>query len=189
MITLRTATNINDDEFDKLYADSIEAMNAGTFPWADTPQIQTDDEKKAHIRNQFDLSLSIDENLIVEVRDDELLLGLMLCKVIDKNGKKPTVLLALISPDASGSRSWLYSEELKQARVSYRKALGFNKWGYITTVRDSAMHRSIQSRIYAGAFPVSVSAREQSEPHRPMQEGVPDRTPMANFIVKIEEDE
>jgi hypothetical protein len=185
MITLRTATSINDDEFDKLYADSIEAINAGNFPWADIPQIQTDDEKKAHIRNLFDLS--IDENLIVEVREDELLLGLTLCKVIDKNGKKPTVLLALFSPDASGSRSWLYSEELKQARVSYRKALGFNKWGYIATVRGSAMHRSIQSRIDAGAFPVSV--REQSEPHRPPHAEAPNRAPITHFIVKIEEDE
>ena len=178
MITLKTATSINEDEFDRVYADSIDALNGGSYPWSAYPHINTDEEKKAHIRNLYDFER--DGNLIIEVREGSLLIGLLLGQW---HGQELKITAALIALDASGSKSWLYSDEAQEARNAYWQTLGIAGWTGRTTGEQSPMYQHVRRRIAANAIKASATEQTVEVQVPPQLAGVMECDPLTEIIL------
>ena len=136
MITVNTATTINEDEFNRVYLDSIAVMNNGSYPWECYVDVNTDEEKKSHIRNLYDFSAS--SNLVIEVRDEGFLTGLFLGQW---HGEELIISIVLVASDASGSKVWAYEEGYADARNAYWDSIGINGWTHRSSARTSATHR------------------------------------------------
>ena len=154
MITVNTATGIDDAEFDRVYADSIDAMNSGTYPWEAYLKVTTDEEKKAHIRKLYDISRS--NNLIIEVRDDDLLIALLLGQWHDE---ELMINAVLVSPDASGSKVWAYGEEYADARNAYWDSIGINGWTHRSSGEHSATHKYLLKCHKIGTLKASYEVK------------------------------
>ena len=183
MISLITATSINEDEFDRVYEASVDSMNNGSYPWSAYPHINSDEEKKAHIRNLYDFER--DGNLIIEVRKGGLLVGLLLGQW---HGQELKITAALIAPDASGSKSWLYSAETQAARNAYWQTLGVVGWTGRTTGAKSPMYQHVKKRIEANAIHAST-AEKTIEVQVPQQlVGVVEYDPITEIIIAQEDE-
>lgn len=178
MITVQTATSINDAEFDRVYEDSVDSMTNGSYPWGAYPHISTEEEKKAHIRNLYDFER--DGNLIIEVREGSLLIGLLLGQWHGQELKMTTVLL---SPDASGSKSWLYSDETQEVRNAYWQTLGITGWTGRTTGEQSPMYQHVRRRIAANAIKASATEQTVEVQVPPQLAGVMECDPLTEIIL------
>ena len=76
MIIFNRVTSINEDEFNRNYNYSLNDLNNGNYPWEAYLQVTTDEEKKQHIRSLYDTNNQ--QNVIIEIRKDDLLIGLYL---------------------------------------------------------------------------------------------------------------
>lgn len=183
MIILKTATSINEDEFDRVYEASADSMNNGSYPWSAYPHINSDEEKKAHIRSLYDFER--DRNLIIEVRKDDLLVGLLLGQW---HGQELKITAALIAPDASGSKSWLYSDVTQEARNAYWQTLGIAGWTGRTTGEQSPMYDHIKKRIAADAIKASTAEQTVEVQVPPHLAGVVEYDPLTEIILVTEDE-
>lgn len=147
MITIQTTTSINEEEFDKIYADSLDALNNGSYPWEAFPLINTDEGKKTHIRKIFDFSFDSEMGIVFETREDDLLLG-MACGYLLGEGKL-RITMGLMSPNAAGSKSYAYSPEGHTARTAYFNSIGVNSFTYVTAGPESPFYKHMYKRLAA----------------------------------------
>jgi len=139
MITLNTTETINQAEFDKVYADSISAMenkSNGTWPWEGFLTINTPEEKKQYIQKVFNKKGPND--LLIEIRDDSLLLALFLGQWI---GEELVITAVLVSPDSTGTKAWTYSEEYANARNAFWDSIDIDGWTHRSSGEHSATHK------------------------------------------------
>ena len=130
MITFATETTITDAEFDRIYAESLVGVENG-WPWNWWPDATTAEQKKAFIRNEYDLFLGVNSasltgSLVFSIRDADRLIGLFAATL---NNGDMEVHLSLFGLDTSASKAWAYGNEQSiQARNSYWDSLGVNGW-------------------------------------------------------------
>ena len=147
MIKLNTTSYITEAEFDRLYADSIADMNNGTMPWDSILFVNTEEEKKAYIKSLFDLEKQ--SNVVVAIRDGVYLLAIFLGQW---HGNELIISSALVSPDESGSKAWLHSEEYGLATNKYWSQLGITGWTYRLANANVATYSTLLSCIEADVF-------------------------------------
>lgn len=116
MITFEIISSIDEEVFNRLYDESLSAMEAGSFPFHAFPQAETADEKRALIREIFQ-NLFVDENKIaLHVRQDDRVLMLSGGTLVDGHFHWT---IGLMGTDVNGSKSWLYHPEYSAARDQF----------------------------------------------------------------------
>lgn len=128
MITVRPVASLNDFEFDRLYADSLPILEAGSFPW---PEEITDPAgRKSFAVDWVAALLSDQENFrsfVVEIDGLEVmyLTGWLW-------GDTAYAISALLGPDQNGSRAYYRTSEFKAAWTDHLLAAdGISKVGLI----------------------------------------------------------
>lgn len=159
MITFETVTSINNAEFDTLYDASISVLNDGSYPWHVFGAFH-DVEKKNHMRGVFDRLLT--EGIVCRVADGDRPLILM---AGIQDGTTVTWLVGLTQPDASGSKSYLYSDGYRSARDAYWTEIGVTQWVLETAGTDTPIHQHMVSRQTANKLGPSMA--ESSREVRP----------------------
>lgn len=144
MIRLNTVTNLDRTEFNTLFADSVEQDDiTGAFPWESYKLSNaTFSEKRKFMHVLFTLS----NRQIIEIREDNLLIGLLLANWEDARGDESlelSVSVNLIGPDSNDSKEWIFSEEFADARNDYWDRIGVNGWTQRTQGEGSAGYNYI----------------------------------------------
>lgn len=147
MITFSTVTSIDDTEFDDLFAASLSDLDAGSYPWHLFPQIVTVEDKKAHMRAAYDRLL--DDGIVWRVADSD---GVLLLNAGEQTGNTISWVLGLVKPDASGSKSYLYSEDYRNARDAYWSQIGITSWTLETAGANTPVHTHLLNRQSANAI-------------------------------------
>ena len=152
MITFSTVTSIDDTEFDDLFAASLTDLDRGSYAWHLFPQIMTTDDKKSHMRSAYDRLLK--DGIVWRVADSD---GVLLLNAGEQTGDTISWLLGLVKPNASGSKSYLYSEEYRNARDAYWSEIGISSWTLETTGANTPVHNHFLSRQTANAIGTTLT--------------------------------
>lgn len=112
MLTFSRINSINEVDFDSLFEDSLNNMDAGTYVWAE--DLDTVEKKKQHIRN---IISNLVEPFMYKVTDES---GKDLSLVIGdlKNGTF-TIILSFTGYNSNMSKSWIYYAETIEARRKF----------------------------------------------------------------------
>ena len=109
MIEHSVFTSIDEISFDQLFADSLAALDSGTYPWPDG--ISTEQEKKDYFRSIIETILTFDNCLCIKsvdsgTKNTSAIIG----TVVD--GKMYGA-ISLLSPDLAGSKSYVYDSAVR----------------------------------------------------------------------------
>jgi hypothetical protein len=159
MIKLNTTSYITEAEFDRLYADSVNDMNNGSMPWESIPFANTEEKKKAYIKSLFDVTR--DSNHLISIRDGDYLIALFLGQW---HGSELIITSVLVSPDASGSKAWTYSEEYALARNSYWSEARITGWTHRSANVDSQTYLYLMSCIESNVLNCLYEIKEVPAP-------------------------
>lgn len=131
MIRLETATKINNKEFNKIFNAAVDYDDTtGSFPWELYRLNDADNNTKRDFIKKF-FTMSNYTSLIVEVREDDNLIALLLGQWHDNNTEL-LITIALIAPNSDDSKEWILSEEYALARNDYWDRLSINGWTHRT---------------------------------------------------------
>ena len=102
-------TELDDTIFNRLFDDSIDDMNNGTYPWSDTPVADGDNEaKRTYIKLQFQYFIDAEDGIVFKVAKDGYVLfyaaGLL-------NSGHFLGSMVLMGRNETGSKSWLYDHD------------------------------------------------------------------------------
>jgi len=112
MVTFTRIESLNEVNFDKVLADSLSSMDAGTYIW--TEEVDTVDKKKQHIR---DIITNIVNPFMYKVVDE---LGQDLSLVIGNlNNGTFTIIVAFTGYNTNMSKSWIYYTKTIEARNAF----------------------------------------------------------------------
>ena len=153
MIIFEIIETIDDAAFDRLFDESLAAMDAGSYPWGLHHGVSTYDEKKAHVRSVFDKTLK--DGIVFHVIENDY--TLMLNGGTVSNGILSWY-IGLIGANQSGSKSYLYNAEYKAARDAFWPSAGITDWRVETMGQGTAMHDHIVSAVQAGAITDAFSS-------------------------------
>ena len=166
MITFETVTTIDDTEFDILFDASLAVLDAGAYAWHLFPDVDTVEQKKAHIRSAYNRLLT--EGFVWRVYDDD---GVLLLNAGTKTGNRATFLLGLVKPNAAGTKSYLYTDEFNNARNAYWTEIGITGWTIETTGKNTPIHNHFSNRSSVsklGADMVEEEITIEHSEHSPM---------------------
>jgi hypothetical protein len=135
--------------FKKLYDDSIDSFDSGSYPWHLFPPM-TEEEKYAHL---YQKALGILEapngvGWLVTHEGLNLQLGFGI-----KEGNYIKFVLAFIGKDAEGSKKWMYHPEYRPSRELFWEQQGVVGWILPVAATNSAIANHVQSRLdnYSGS--------------------------------------
>lgn len=140
MITFSRLEVINEQVFDRLWSQSKDILDSGTFPWHLWPDVQTNEQKKAHIRKSFDYFLA--KGIVWEVQNGGL--TVMYC-----GGRFAGDLilweLAITGLSAMSERGWMYQPSYAIARDAFWDEVGVRGW-VINTPKDKAVANHVTGK-------------------------------------------
>lgn len=158
MITFEIINNIDEEVFNRLYDESLDAMNAGSFPFHAFPHVKTADERRALIREIFQ-NLLVDENKIaLRVRQDDRVLMLSGGTLIDDHFNWT---IGLMGTDINGSKSWLYHPEYSAARDQFWVDNDISIFTIETMGPNTGMHDHIVSAKTANTVVDDLESRSK----------------------------
>lgn len=152
MIKYEVITSIDDTVFNKLFGHSIEAMDAGSYPWHLFPGVVTYEQKAAHIRAAFDKTLQ--DGVVFHVVQDGHVLMLNGGKL---DGTRLKWFLGLIGPDINGSKAYLYAPEYQAARDQFWVDEGITHWDIETMGAGTPMYDHVKNAHTAGTVNAAYS--------------------------------
>lgn len=139
---------IDTDVFQKLYNDSIDNFNSGSYPWHLYPHMN-EEEKFNHIYQKATEVLSSPGGLsfLVTNESEPLMLGFGI-----KEGDYIKFILGFIGKDSTGSKKWLYNPQLREAREDFWRSQNVLGWVLVPNATNSAISKHVESRInnYSG---------------------------------------
>ena len=141
---LSSTNDINDAEFDRAYADSVSSLDGGAYPWNLHPSITSAEDKKAHIRSQFDALIENSHGGVFDIRIDG---HLVFYGGTYQQGTTLYVTMCLVGRDVSGSKSFVHSDEWSDARNAYWDTMGIDSWTWMTTGGDTPIVRHARNRL------------------------------------------
>jgi len=166
MINFETVTSIDDTEFNILFDASLAVLDAGAYPWHLFTEVNSVEEKKAHIRAAYNRLLT--EGFVWRVYDDD---GVLLLNAGVQTGNRATFLLGLVKPNAAGTKSYLYTEDFNTARNAYWAEIGITGWTIETAGKDTPIHNHFKNRNSASKLGASMGEEEttiEHTSHKPM---------------------
>lgn len=140
MITIRLLDHIDSQDFERLFLASLPSMEDGTLPWQFVGSPATQAQKLEAVRQRFTQRCGVPSSKVVAWYKDGVAVHISAGSL---NPTKPDELVwsfGVYGPDASGSRSWLYSTEyLEASRTFLNSTLGLSGFA-ISAVTDSSLY-------------------------------------------------
>lgn len=123
-------TEINDTDFNRLFDDCIDNLNGGSYPWADTPVADGDNEaKRAYLRTQFQSHLDAEDGVLFVCSEDGYALTLSSGFV---NGTHFLGTMLLIGRNSAGSKSYMHHVDYHTAREAFWDEVNYITWDFQT---------------------------------------------------------
>ena len=123
-------TEINDVEFDRMFNDCIDNMNAGSYPWEITPvATATNEEKKVYIKTCFQEFINVANGVVFVCSEDGYALTISSGFV---NGTHFEGHMVLIGRNQAGSKSFMYHDDYHTAREAFWDEVNFVTWDFQT---------------------------------------------------------
>jgi len=136
-------TEINDIEFDRMFNDCIDNMNAGSYPWEITPVVTgTNEEKRVYIKTCFQEFINIANGVVFVCSEDGYALTISSGFV---NGTHFEGHMLLIGRNQAGSKSFMYSDVYHTARETFWDEVNFVTWDFQTQGPGTAFHDHIKT--------------------------------------------
>ena len=136
-------TEINDVEFDRMFNDCIDNMNAGSYPWEITPVATgTNEEKKVYIKTCFQEFLNVANGVVFVCSEDGYALTISSGFV---NGTHFEGHMVLIGRNQAGSKSFMYHDDYHTAREAFWDEVNFVTWDFQTQGPGTAFHDHIKT--------------------------------------------
>lgn len=156
MIILETVSTIDDAMFDKLFGHSIEDMDAGSYPWHLFPSVETFAQKRDFIRAAYERLLV--DGIVWQMFVDDT--PCMLNAGV-KEGSIIKWLLGLVGPDASGSKSYLYSQDWVDARSVFWDQVGVTGWTLETAGVGTPVDIHLKNRQASNTVGATMTSKEK----------------------------
>lgn len=160
MITFVKESSVPEHVFERLYDLSVDYIDNGTYPWHLYPPM-TAEERKVHMRKQYEMLATARRGVIWLVMLDEL-------PVMLNAGFREKALLrwhlGLVSPDANGSRAWLYDPAYTAARDAFFEELGVGGYIMARSSENQSIHRHVESRQAVNEISSEVEVRATETP-------------------------
>jgi len=135
-------TEINDVEFDRMFNDCIDNMNAGSYPWEITPVVTgTNEEKKVYIKTCFQEFLNVANGVVFVCSEDGYALTISSGFV---NGTHFEGHMVLIGRNQAGSKSFMYHDDYHTAREAFWDEANFVTWDFQTQGPGTAFHDHVK---------------------------------------------
>jgi hypothetical protein len=136
-------TEINDVEFDRMFNDCIDNMNAGSYPWEITPVLTgSNEEKRVYIKTCFQEFLNVASGVVFVCSEDGYALTISSGFV---NGTHFEGHMILIGRNQAGSKSFMYHDDYHTAREAFWDEVNFVTWDFQTTGPGTAFHDHIKT--------------------------------------------
>jgi hypothetical protein len=104
---LTDTSGITTEEWDRLYADSLNSMNSGSTPWEIYTTDMGEGSKKAYMWGAVVHAVNHDNSFCFTTNLDGHMIQLVLGT---KKGTEANLYFALYGKNANGSRSWLHDD-------------------------------------------------------------------------------
>ena len=138
-------TEINDTDFNRLFNDSIDSLNGGTYPWEITPVADGDNEaKRTYLRANFQSHLDADNGVLFTCSEDGYVLTLSAGFV---NGTHFLGTMLLVGRNQAGSKSFMYAPEYHAAREEFWDRVNYLTWDFQTLGPGTAFFDHV-ARVY-----------------------------------------
>ena len=123
-------TEIDDTEFNRMFDDCIDNLNAGSYPFEHTPVADGNNEaKRAFIKTQFQSYLD-DPNGVVFVYSEDGYACTMSCGFVEGTHFIGTMIL--IGRNQAGSKSFMHDIGYHQAREAFWDEVNYQTWDFQT---------------------------------------------------------
>lgn len=144
MYIFERITEIDEVVFNRLFDDSLPAMNAGSYKWDLFPTITTEQQKRDHIRDNFISIPNQSNGILFQVRQDDRVLQYN-CGTLE-NGHLIWI-LGLVGRDINGSKSFMYADDYHDAEALFWTENNITSWEMQTAGEGTSMHNHIM-KIY-----------------------------------------
>ena len=123
-------TEINDTDFNRMFDDCIDNLNGGSYPWADTPVADGDNEaKRVYLRTQFQSHLDAEDGVLFVCSEDGYALTLSSGFV---EGTHFLGTMLLIGRNQAGSKSYMHHVDYHTARERFWDEVNYVTWDFQT---------------------------------------------------------
>ena len=122
-VLLTSTEGITTEEWDRLYADSLNSMDSGSTPWASYTVNLTAEGKKDYMWNTVKYGLDVPNAYAFTTKLDGHMVQLILGT---KEGTEAHLYFALYGKNANGSKSWLYDDAYHAHCKSFFAETGAN---------------------------------------------------------------
>ena len=130
-ISFNMITEIDNTEFDRFFNDSIESLNAGTYPWNLTPvEDGSNAEKQAYLKSQFQGYLDEPDGVVFVCSEDGY--GLTISAGLRQNDTHFIGSMLLVGRNQAGSKSFMYSNDYHASREAFWDTANFVTWVFQT---------------------------------------------------------
>ena len=144
--TVEFITELDDTIFNRLFDDSIDDMNNGTYPWSDTPVASGDNEaKRTYIKTQLQTFLDMEDGVIIQVSQNDYPVMYIVGTL---NSRDFIGCMALMGRNEANSKSWLYDHDYHTAYHLFQDA-EFDTLEYQTLGSGTALHDHIVNEYHA----------------------------------------
>lgn len=128
--------DINQEDFSRLFAASLPAMDAGSYNWDLFSNLITNEQKENHIQTLFANCLEDPTGIVFQVRQDNRVLQYNCGTIVDNH---LVWSLGLIGTDINGSKSYLYNDDYHTVEAGFFTIMGITSWEIQSFSKDSSM--------------------------------------------------
>ena len=115
--TIEKLNTFNESVFNQLYDSSIDIMNSGSYDWGGTTVSLTAEEKKEAVKENVIWYIEHPQSMCYTYRIDSLYLALQASYMVSADTRAGS--LSFFGPNAAGSKSYLYTDEFREARKQF----------------------------------------------------------------------
>ena len=142
MFVFEKINSMDEEVFNSLFDSSIAVMDSGSYNWQLFPNVVTQEDKRAHIRDCIETHINLPEGILFQVREDDRIL-MYNCGILYGENRHLMWCLGLIGTDVNGSKSFMYSEEYHDAQAKFWTDYDIRSWEMQTAGAGTSLHEHI----------------------------------------------
>jgi len=126
--------DINQEDFSRIFATSLPAMDAGSYRWDLFTDVITNEQKEKHIQTLFENCLEDPTGIVFQTRQDDRVLQYNCGTLVDNH---LVWNIGLIGTDINGSKSYLYNDDYHTVEAAFFSTMNIKSWKMFTFSADS----------------------------------------------------